>query len=196
MRIIHDWEFLECEQGVLPISVAMRAEDGKELYLIFKDAPLASIKDHPWLMEHVVPHLPVAIAPGTSRKLTWNTLHPDYGLVRPVADIRRTVSNWIEAAVAESGAAKAQLWGWYSSYDHVLLSRLFGRMIDLPGFVPMLTFDLKQEADRLGNPALEQLPPETEHFPLAEVRQMWAWFDQLRSFASTAGVTLPGNQLR
>lgn len=179
MRIMHDWEFLEDTSGIHPISVAMRGEDSRELYLIFKDAPLAQIKDHPWLMENVVPHLPVAIAPGPSRKLTWNTLHPDYERVRTTADIRRAVSNWIEGGVSDSGEKKAELWGWYCAYDHVLLGRLFGRMIDLPDFVPMLTFDLKQEANRLGNPQLPPPPAELEHFPLAEVRQMWAWWDLL-----------------
>ncbi len=40
-----------------------------------------------------------------------------------------------------------QLYGYYSAYDYVALSWLFGRMIDLPSSFPMFIFDLKQELD-------------------------------------------------
>lgn len=40
-----------------------------------------------------------------------------------------------------------QLYGYYSDYDHVALSWLFGKMIDLPSGFPMYTKDLKQELD-------------------------------------------------
>lgn len=40
------------------------------------------------------------------------------------------------------------LYGYYSAYDHVCFSWLFGKMIDLPNGFPMYTRDLKQELDR------------------------------------------------
>lgn len=42
-----------------------------------------------------------------------------------------------------------ELYGYYSAYDHVALCWLFGKMIDLPKGFPMLTFDLKQELDKV-----------------------------------------------
>lgn len=42
-----------------------------------------------------------------------------------------------------------ELYGYYSSFDHVVLSWLFGRMIDLPKGFPMYTIDLKQTLDEL-----------------------------------------------
>lgn len=39
------------------------------------------------------------------------------------------------------------LYGYYSSYDHVALCWLFGKMIELPKGFPMYTFDLKQSLD-------------------------------------------------
>lgn len=39
------------------------------------------------------------------------------------------------------------LYGYYSAYDHVALSWLFGKMIDLPQGFPMYTKDLKQIYD-------------------------------------------------
>lgn len=40
---------------------------------------------------------------------------------------------------------KVELYGYYSAYDHVVISWLFGKMIDLPDGFPMFTIDLKQE---------------------------------------------------
>jgi len=40
-----------------------------------------------------------------------------------------------------------ELYGYYSSYDHVCFSWLFGKMIDLPNGFPMYTRDLKQTFD-------------------------------------------------
>ena len=43
--------------------------------------------------------------------------------------------------------SKIQLYGYYSAYDHVALSWIFGKMIDLPKGFPMYTRDLKQMFD-------------------------------------------------
>ena len=59
--------------------------------------------------------------------------------------------------------------GWfYADFDHVCLTRLWGRMIDVPEGLPMLTYDLKQEADRLG----VRLPHQAsgKHHALADAR--------------------------
>ena len=41
------------------------------------------------------------------------------------------------------------MYGYYSAYDHVVFSWLFGKMIDLPEGFPMYTIDLKQTLDEL-----------------------------------------------
>ena len=43
------------------------------------------------------------------------------------------------------------LFGYYSSYDHVCLSWLYGKMINLPDSFPMYTIDLKQMLDEKVN---------------------------------------------
>lgn len=45
--------------------------------------------------------------------------------------------------------SECNLYGYYSSYDHVALCWLFGKMIDLPKGFPMYTIDLKQKLDDL-----------------------------------------------
>lgn len=42
---------------------------------------------------------------------------------------------------------KIELIGYYSSYDHVLLSWMFGKMVNLPKSFPMYTTDVKQILD-------------------------------------------------
>lgn len=52
--------------------------------------------------------------------------------------------------------SKIQLYGYYSAYDHVALSWLFGKMIDLPKGFPMYTIDLKQISDEVYNKKKEE----------------------------------------
>ena len=61
-----------------------------------------------------------------------------------------------------------QLRAWYAAYDHVRLMQLWGPMIRKPKGVPMWTFDLKQEAWRLGDPEVPKQDPATEHHALQD----------------------------
>ena len=62
-----------------------------------------------------------------------------------------------------------ELWAWYAAYDHVVLCQLWGTMVQLPKGVPMWTNDLKQEAERLGNPRVPE-QESGEHDALADAR--------------------------
>lgn len=57
-------------------------------------------------------------------------------------------TNGYYKALSNSKELKPEFYGYYSSYDHVTLCWLFGKMIDLPEGFPMYTIDLKQELDR------------------------------------------------
>lgn len=137
MRIYHDWEFLDDGVTTSPISVGMVTEDGHELYYEFLDAPWKRIYGNPWLVENVIPGLSkdfnTALVTGESNSVVKGRL-----------SIRIKVVDFLLDAMTRSGKP-LQLWGWYSAYDHLCLAQLFGKMIDLPDWCPMLTFDLKQE---------------------------------------------------
>lgn len=171
MRIYHDWEFLENGETIRPIAVAMCTDDGRELYRVFReieeDALYNEITEHPWLMANVVPHLPLRAGspPGA---FALDRLSPYVGYRD---QIRTNVQDFLDGY-----PAGVELWGWYSSYDHVCLAQLFGRMIDLPKGLPMLTRDLKQRQDRFKKEDRE-LPGygTSGHHPLAEVRLMRDW---------------------
>lgn len=170
MRYFYDTEFLEDGRTIELISIGIVAEDGREYYAVSKDATKGSlrrrIKAHPWLMENVVPSLPKAH--GDARlhqpsRWLFNYSDPD---VKPRGQIAREVAAFILAA------PDPELWAYYGAYDHVVLCQLWGRMIDLPRGVPMFTCDLKQEAERLGNPQLPALEGGREHNALHDAREV------------------------
>jgi hypothetical protein len=139
-----DWEFLEDGETIKPISVGMVREDGAELYYEFLNAPWSDILKHPWLKANVVPHL-------SSGFNTAIVTVEGNDIVKSKLSILTKVHDFLEESFTLDGSL--ELWGWYSSYDHVCLSQLFGKMINLPEFCPMYTNDLKQEFHRLGGPA-------------------------------------------
>ena len=172
MKIYMDWEFLEDGVTIEPISVALVREDGREYYAVNADMPLARIMQHDWLRANVVPSLPIIRPDGIKpfKKAFLDHSNPE---LKDRGHIRDEVRRFIV------GTPDAELWGWYSAYDHVCLAQLFGRMIDLPAGIPMWTNDLKQEHLRLGEPQL----PEQEsgvHNALADARHIKVLADLLK----------------
>jgi hypothetical protein len=163
VRIFYDTEFIEDGNTIALISIGMVAEDGRELYLVNRDMPTRRIRRHPWLMANVVPHLPKGHGDARLSMPKRALFHPQDPIVRPVARIADRVRDFITAT------PDPQLWAWYGAYDHVVLCQLWGPMIALPDGVPMFTNDLKQEAVRLGNPALPEQAA-GEHNALADAR--------------------------
>lgn len=158
--IHYDTEFLEDGETIELISIGMATPDGRHLYLINRDANLVRVERHPWLMENVVPYLPVAL---TDSGLAWNKMHPDYQHVQFHYQIAEIVAEFIQAT------PDPRLWAWYSAYDHIALAQLWGPLVNRPKGVPMWTHELRQEAERAGNPPLPA-QDEGEHHALADAR--------------------------
>lgn len=144
MKVYHDWEFLEDGSTIKPISVGMVREDGKELYYEFFDAPWQEVLKNEWLKENVIPNL----SAGWNRALVTGEGN---GVMKSRLGILTKVSEFLKETASVDN--NLELWGWYSAYDHVCLAQLFGKMINLPRWCPMITQDLKQEFIRLGSPA-------------------------------------------
>lgn len=193
MKLFYDCEFLEDGHTVELISIGMVAEDGRELYAVnegIEQDPLYSrICKHQWLMENVVPHLPLSTgSTGTQKghgRLTTSSSYCGFfnldmasNIVMPRRMIRNAVRNFIQAT------PDPELWAWYAAYDHVALCQLWGPMAHLPKGVPMFTCDLKQEAMRLGNPEMPK-QAEGEHNALADARHNRVMSEFLDSIAST-----------
>lgn len=175
-RIFYDTEFLEDGKTIELISIGLVTEDGRELYAVNEDISKDPLRDricgHQWLMENVIPHLPLVRGgpeKGHGRLSVSTTYRGFFNLdmrsntVMPLRMIRNAVRDFI------LDTSDPQLWAWYGAYDHVVLAQLFGPMINLPDGIPMWTNDLRQECARLGDPALPEQPA-GEHNALADAR--------------------------
>jgi hypothetical protein len=170
-RIWYDTEFIEDGRTIELISIGMvREADGAELYLVNRDAPWDRIARHPWLCEHVVPHLPLT-APVRRYDDTRRTFVLDVDDPRVVS--RTEIADQILAFIRGAGP-NPLLRAWFGAFDHVVLSWLWGAMDQHPDGVPMWTGDVKQDHVRLGEPAL---PAQTSglHDALADARQVQEW---------------------
>lgn len=164
MRYFYDTEFLEDGKTIELISIGIVAEDGRELYLVNRDAPWKRIERDDWLMANVVSQLPSPIDGHD-----------------PLIKDRMTISWMVEHFLLDydhGGKPDIELWANYAACDFVALYQLFGKMIDLPRGIPMFTHDLQQEVRRLGNPALPEQSA-GQHNALDDARHVKTMFDSL-----------------
>jgi hypothetical protein len=182
MDFYYDAEFLEDGQRVYPISIGVTTGDGDEYHAVYGEWMLdglviAKVRNHRWLMQNVVPHLPQAAQeivhgragiPETGRFLSHPVVHP-----------RWSIALQLEAFIGSYGNDRNEhrLWAYYGAYDHLVLCQTFGTMMQLPRCVPMFTCDLMQLEDEVNRArARMQLAPVErprkvdEHHALADAR--------------------------
>jgi hypothetical protein len=146
-KIFYDTEFLENGKTIEFISIGMVNEHGNTYYAVNATMPWGDILKHEWLVENVVPHLPL-----NGSMLDFN--HPS---VKSRSLIAQEVQNFVLRE------RNPRLWAYYGAYDHVVMCQLFGKMIDLPEGFPMFTNDLKTFQYYKGNPRLPIQDPGSEH---------------------------------
>jgi hypothetical protein len=165
-RYYYDTEFIDDGVTIDLVSIGIVSEDGREFYAVSSEFNVAKLHANPWLVENVRPYLPQQPHPPGMHCRCIYGWHLDIAdpAVRPRAQIARAVRDFLLG-----GNGKPELWAWYGAYDHVALAQLWGPMISLPAGIPMWTNDLRQEAERLGNP---QMPEQDvkEHHALADAR--------------------------
>ena len=174
MRIFYDTEFLEDGKTIELISIGMVAEDGREYYAASRDMPAKRISRHDWLMKNVWPGLPRLHGDARIHAGRHNPLALDW----QSRDLKRRAQIAAEVRGFIQATPDVELWAWYGAYDHVVLCQLWGAMVDLPDGVPMYTNDLKQECDRLGNPAMPEQAAGL-HNALADARHVRVMADFL-----------------
>lgn len=170
MNIFYDFEFLEDGRTIDPISVGMVRGDGAEYEAVFKDAPWDRVAENAWLVDNVVPHLPVHVQHRTTRSGTRTTLTPDtrHPAVKPTWIIANEIRHFITSAGQD-----VELWGDYPAYDHVCLAQLWGTMMDLPEGVPMLTYCVTQHARNLGVDPPDNPHPHDALSDARHTRRVW-----------------------
>lgn len=195
MRVFYDTEFWENGRTIDLASIGMVTESGKDsLYYINGEFPFQEAADaNPWLVTNVYPHLPVSQIHGV-----WHVDFTDERVV-PRDELRHHVEQFLmychrleakkndrpRPALGDMNRDDLELWAYFSAYDHVALCQLWGRMIDLPPYVPMFSHDLATEARFILGPAgrLSKEVPQAdgEHDALADARWNQRAFEWLQS---------------
>lgn len=165
MKYFYDFEFLDTGREVLPISVGVVAEDGREFYAVWNDALEVCSMDK-WLWENVAPHLP--LNPEDSRLLDMTTTS-----VMSAKEIKDSIYNFFN----ETGDS-VELWGWFVSYDHLVLSQIWGKMIDVPAPIPQFSNDIRSLVSWYG---IKKYPSQASghHNALADARHNKVVFDYI-----------------
>lgn len=171
-RVFYDTEFREDGHTIDLLSIGIVRETGESYYAVVSDADWEAVRKDKWLLENVWPGMPVSglktktvtVGGKIENRIDYpGVLDTASSLVKP----KWAIANEVRDFLTETPGL--ELWAWYAAYDHVALAQLWGRMIGLPKGIPMWTNDLRQEAERLGNPPL----PEQEegiHNALADAR--------------------------
>lgn len=171
--------FLDCEfdprdmslTGLLSLGVTDDA--GHDYYAINADANLDSLLDHTFIVENVLPHLPVIMRRNTTHASTgargllrrrrrqhqradrvsaieWDTSHPHYQYVRPAQEIAADLERYFQAPAAP------ELIAYYGAQDICRLHSLWNNdWAVMPTCIPRYFTDLQVLADQLG---ISQLP--------------------------------------
>jgi hypothetical protein len=124
VRYVFDTEFWErgSDYPIIPISIGIVSEDGRELYCVNKEAPIYEISTQSeWLSKNVLPRL-----------------HRDGCKYRS----RREIAQEILKLIGDD--PEPEFWAYFADYDWVVLCQLFGTMIQLPRHLPMWCRDVKQ----------------------------------------------------
>lgn len=166
-----------------PISFGLkRRRDGAELYRVNAEMDMFTAWHNPgkngdyWLRENVIKKLPL-------RRYSDGELWVDasqtpqlddtHTAVRTLREIRQDLEMFFE--LEENPYLKRRLWAWYADYDHVVLSQVWGTMVQLPRGMPMFTHDLKQVVDLAGNPDMPKQMGDN-HIAIDDARhvfEMW-----------------------
>ncbi len=180
MKYFIDTEFEENGTTIIPVSLGIKAEDGRELYLINREymSTYYNLESYQWRGIQSEPS-------------SW--LHNNVLQLISKEDTEKfgvPYEKWgsiIQTFISKNGKYKSrneiELWGWYSAYDHVLLAQIYGPMINLPEPIPMFTNDL--ETIRNEQEVLERdLNKFPEHNALSDAKYQedlyWHWTDGFR----------------
>lgn len=167
MKYFYDTEFYEDGKQIHLISIGIRAQDGREFYAENYDFDWNMVPADHWIQENVRPHL----QGGTN------------------LCFKSDITKYVKAFICDnpSDYTTNQLYGYYVSYDHVVLAQLFGRMVDMPKGMPKFSNDLKQMIDadprRLGNLEDTVKQDGTEHHALEDARWNQKLYDAIINYS-------------
>lgn len=172
----YDFEFLSDGTIIMPISLGVVSDDDRDLYLVNEETDLLAASRDPFLRDHVLTSLPVEYA-GPNGFPRWDYDHPDAEYLVSRSDLAERTLAFLTDGLPDGGTAK--LWAWFSAYDHVALSNLWGRLVDRPAGIPWRTSCIRDFQEFLGDPRIPE-QTEGEHNALADAKFNWVRLRELR----------------
>lgn len=125
-------------------------ETGVGYYAENKNCNLTEVRNDPWLLENVIPHL--------------------HGPVK----LYTQIANDLRVFCGES----PEFWGYYSAHDFVVLCGLYGGLMQRPQGWPPLCFDVAFLAEQKG--LRNTLAYEGIHNPLVEAQWIMQLFSRFK----------------
>lgn len=193
-RIFYDTEFIEMrgsDWGTGQVSSAIElisigmvgvSESGvvSTYYAVREDLPVSEVYHNKFLRDNVLPHLPM-----TEPAQGGTHVDRQNPSVKPQWVIRNEVREFIRALTPNEEDRNAiEMWADYAAYDHVVLAKLFGSMMDLPPFVPMFSHDIQVFRSLTNAPEeiLKQASMGSEHHALNDAYQCKDRFDAIHAW--------------
>lgn len=166
--------------GLLSIGLTDDLSPATDYYAINTDVDLDALAGHAFIVEHVLPFLPVAVVrqeDGSPAGIHWLKDHPDFlAYAKPAAQIAEEVAAYFP------GDEQPELWANWGKNDLAYLHRLFDNdWSAMPAGLPCLFFDLEVRRRQLGAPK----PPvqlDDEHHALADARFNRDFHTHLKGF--------------
>jgi len=151
-----DTEFIESPNTIDVISIGLVCEDDSKLYLVNTECDCRKASD--WVYQNVLLKMPEYDRVGA--ELCDSREVPPQGTTYRCcgkSDMARYLYTFVVAR-SITRDKKPSFWGYYSSYDWVVMCWLFGAMVMLPEGFPMYCNDIMQLKASLGAPQLPKQP--------------------------------------
>lgn len=173
MKFFFDTEFQDHGRGRIDlISIGVVDETGHAFYRVSSEYDESGATD--WLKDNVLVHITEeAVERETQSTIASELLY------------------FVEGDKAGSGegardGSEIEFWAWYADYDFVVMSGLFGSLIERPKGWPMYCRDIKQYADSLGSPRIpalnySQLPGDLAYFEMRGEQEHDALYDAVEN---------------
>lgn len=159
-RIFYDFEFVENGETVIPVSIGMVDEQDKALYIINKPLMLAEYYGEPYYWKGKYEC--------NASKFVQDEVYKHISR-KDVEEFGAQPEEWadiIHGFISNGGEIKSrdqvELWGYFSSYDHLCLAQCFGTMMQLPEPIPMNTHDVLT----INNGKIIDFTPMIKHHPV------------------------------
>jgi 3'-5' exoribonuclease-like protein len=154
-----DTEFIENGSTIIPLSIGIVSEDGRELYLEWHRTPEELATANEFVQTNVFPHLAY--------------MNEDYRFVHEAHHIRELLVEFV------TGVKFPRLWAWYATYDWMVLCQMFGNMTDLPEHFLYFPMDLRAIVEWEGGQKRYAFPKQqgTAHNALEDAKHLKVMYD-------------------